>query len=65
MPTVRDLKEKLSQWDQVAVIVAVIVLSQLAATLWLDASGPPAAASASTVMPSGAPTEPTPGTSHP
>ncbi len=37
-----SLIEKLKQWDQIAVIALVIVLSQLAAVLWLDAHRDPA-----------------------
>lgn len=36
MSSTRDLVEKLAQWDQLAVIALVLVLSQVAAMLWLD-----------------------------
>ncbi len=38
-PTIR---ERLAQWDQLAVIVLVVILSQIGAMLWLDAHRPAA-----------------------
>jgi len=42
MSSVRSLAEKLAQWDQLAVIVLVVIVSQIGAMLWLDAHRPDA-----------------------
>jgi len=44
MSSDRSLAEKLAQWDQLAVIVLVVIVSQLGAMLWLDTHRPDARA---------------------